>query len=175
MPTAGGWEAPIPTGLALALPATQTPHWAQRGGWARGPGAAVSTGSFSSVGPSWLSKAAMLSRAIPASPGPLLPDDFSSPGAPRAPLCSIIVPAGMEVFVRIFVIGFSHVRVGSVHVPSPCKRRTRQQGYQVDREPVANHREESRNGQSPTDSRFLLQVSAPSPSCGEDPCLTKGS
>lgn len=61
----------------------------------------------------------MLCSLILPPQDPLLPDHFSSPGAPSAPLCSVIVPPGVEVFVCSYVIGFSHVRVGSPHVPSP--------------------------------------------------------
>lgn len=46
-------------------------------------------------------------------------DHFGRPSAPRSPLCGIMVPPGMEVFVCTYVIGFSHVRVGSPHVFSP--------------------------------------------------------
>ena len=59
----------------------------------------------------------------PASPGALLPDHFSSPGTSRAPLGSVIVPPGVEVFICTFVVGFSHVGVGFPHVSSPWEGR----------------------------------------------------
>lgn len=46
-------------------------------------------------------------------------DHSGSPGAPRAPSGSVIVPPSMKVLVGIFEIGFFHVRVGSPHVLSP--------------------------------------------------------
>lgn len=46
-------------------------------------------------------------------------DHFSSPDTPWSPLGSVIVSAGMEVFVCTLVVGFFHVSVGSPHVFSP--------------------------------------------------------
>lgn len=91
------------------------------------------SGKFCRAWPSRLPSAGKLCSPTPASPGPLLPDHFSSPGAPRSPLGSIIVAPGMEVLVRIFVIGFSHVRVGSPHVFGPWKGKHTEKGYQVNR------------------------------------------
>lgn len=50
---------------------------------------------------------------------PTLPEHFGSPDTSRPPLGSIIVPPRMEVFVCTYIIGFSHVEVGSQHVASP--------------------------------------------------------